>query len=136
MKQLALKRSLVLSSSSILVLLSVLVGQAYAAGSIPSLGAAPANQSISCGQDRRADWQWVAAGSEATVSVREYTGQHSWEYNNFPGLAKNVMRSAWWQYDSYWGDIPVTCENKWYGEGGNWIAPRWYRLSTCVQGGA
>jgi hypothetical protein len=134
MKQLTLRRPLILLGSSILVLTSVLVSQVYAAGAIPALGATPSSQNITLYGDRRADWWWIANApqdDDPLVSVREYVGQHG-DFNNFPGLPENVQRTAHWYYDPY--VVPTTFENRWYGEGGTWYAPRYYRLSTWVYG--
>jgi hypothetical protein len=132
MKHMTLKRALTLLASSIVMLVLVLAGQAYAAGAVPSLAVGPPGQNIYLYVDRRADWQWVAACSDGgVVSIREYVGQWG-NYNNFPGLAGNVQRAAYWYYDPYY--VPSTFQNRWYGECGTWIAPRYYRLSTWVYG--
>jgi len=131
-----MKRSLILLGISTLSLLLVLVSQAYAGTRPCALSVLPHTEYIVL-SNRRADWQWYPKATcdclgGTRVSVRQWTGQHSWEYNNFPNKIQCRWYSSYWYYDSY--SPPVTYYVKWYAETGNAWDPAYYMFWTYVIG--
>ena len=81
--------------------------------------------------DRTATWLFIPL-SCFRASVRQWTGQWPWYYNNFPNLWCDRIYSAWWYYDSF--VPPVTYNIDWYGETGNVYNPSFFSQRTYVYG--